>query len=277
MRSRAPKGPLLAAITINNIDSAMAYTKYEDVNQVLEKMVAGIKDITGDNLVGIYLHGSLALGDFDPDNSDIDFMVVLREKLSDEQVERMGEMHQQLIDSGEEWGKKLEGSYVTMEQLKSEEPPFDSRPYLNEKTFYPAADYGYEWVLEKYAVREKGIGLYGPEPKEVIERVEVDDVLAAVRRIFQDNWEPMLLDPKKLESDWYQPYAILTLCRIMYAVEKGKIGSKQEAAGWVIENFGDRWRDVVDLALKWKRGDSFGQVGDVLSMIKYVGDFIKNK
>lgn len=255
----------------------MEYTKYDDVNRVLEKLVTGIKTILGDNLVGIYLHGSLALGDFDPQTSDVDFMVVVKEKLTDEQVEQIQKMHQGLIDSDQKWGKKLEGSYLTLEQLKSEEPPFEPRPYLNEKNFYPAADYGYEWVLEKYAVREKGIVLVGEEPKNIIDRVEVDDVLKAVKRIFEENWEPMLLDPQKLENDWYRPYAILTLCRIMYAIEKGKVGSKQEAAGWVMENFGDRWRDVVDMARKWKRGDSFGRVDDVLSMVRYVGDFIRNK
>lgn len=36
----------------------------------------------GDNLVGIYLHGSLAMGCFNPSKSDIDLLVVIKEKMT---------------------------------------------------------------------------------------------------------------------------------------------------------------------------------------------------
>lgn len=245
------------------------------VIDILEELTNQVKEIIGDNLVGIYLHGSLALGDFDPATSDIDFMVVVNNSLDDQTVEKIKQMHQSLIEGENEWGKKLEGSYLTVEQLKSAEPPFDPRPYINEKNFYSAADYGYEWVLEKYVVREKGVVLSGPDPKEIIDRVEVDEVIAAVKIMFAENWLPILTNSKKLETEWYQPYTILTLCRMMYTVEKGKIGSKREAAEWAIKNFGDRWGDLVDLARNWRRGDSFDQQNKILPMIDFVRDFLK--
>jgi len=253
----------------------MSYTKYDDVNEVLEKLVGGVQKILGDNLIGIYLHGSLALGDFDLANSDVDFMVVIKNKLTDAQIDRIEKMHNDLIADENGWGKKLEGSYLTQEQLKSFEPPFEPRPYLNEKDFYRAADYGQEWILEKYAVRECGITLFGPDPKELIERVEVDDVVVAVKNIFQENWLPMLTNPQKLENDWYQPYAILTLCRVMYVTEKGKMGSKQEAAAWALDNFGDRWGDLLELARHWQRGEKFERINDVLQFLQFVKDYLK--
>ena len=43
-----------------------------DTQGVLDQAVDLFKEELGDNLVGIYLHGSLAMGRFNPDTSDID-------------------------------------------------------------------------------------------------------------------------------------------------------------------------------------------------------------
>ena len=40
------------------------------------------RQILGDNLTGIYIHGSLAFGCFHWDTSDIDFIVVVKEDLA---------------------------------------------------------------------------------------------------------------------------------------------------------------------------------------------------
>lgn len=250
-------------------------TEYNDVNKVLDELVDKLQQLLGKNMLAFYVHGSMALGDFDPATSDIDFMVVIEKKLIDKEIEQIEKLHQQLIAGDNEWGRKLEGSYITKDQLQSKEPPVEPRPYLNEKNFYSGAEYGYEWVLEKYVVREKGLVLFGPAPDEFIDRVEVDEVIEAVKKIFEENWQPMLTDAKKLESEWYRPYTILTLCRILYTAEKGKIGSKREAAEWVMENFGDRWGDMVQLAVQWKRGDGFGDIGKIIKMVGFVGDFLK--
>lgn len=51
----------------------------------LNDFVAAAKEIIGEQLTGIYLHGSLAMGCFNPDKSDIDLIMVIEEGISDEQ------------------------------------------------------------------------------------------------------------------------------------------------------------------------------------------------
>ena len=43
---------------------------------LLDKFTHAVKEITGEKLTGIYLHGSLAMGCFHPEKSDIDLIVV---------------------------------------------------------------------------------------------------------------------------------------------------------------------------------------------------------
>ena len=45
---------------------------------MLDKIVETSKDIIGEELTGIYLHGSLAMGCFHPDKSDIDLILVIK-------------------------------------------------------------------------------------------------------------------------------------------------------------------------------------------------------
>ena len=47
----------------------------------LEELVARLRRIAGDRLVGIWLMGSAALGDFDPSRSDLDVQAVTTERL----------------------------------------------------------------------------------------------------------------------------------------------------------------------------------------------------
>ncbi len=59
-----------------------AYPK--SIQSLLNRIVEGFRHILGGNLVGIYLHGSLAMGGFNPRTSDIDFLIVLKAPLKPE-------------------------------------------------------------------------------------------------------------------------------------------------------------------------------------------------
>src|SRR5579872_4704845 len=51
----------------------------ELVKAQVVRLCGGLIDALADNLVGIYLHGSLTMGCFHPERSDIDLLVVVRE------------------------------------------------------------------------------------------------------------------------------------------------------------------------------------------------------
>lgn len=46
-----------------------------EINDLISTFVDSTKDILGENLVGVYLHGSLAMGCFNPQRSDIDLII----------------------------------------------------------------------------------------------------------------------------------------------------------------------------------------------------------
>lgn len=53
-----------------------ARTPYPEVDAPLRQSFGEVRERLGRHFVGMYLYGSLAAGDFAPDSSDIDFLVV---------------------------------------------------------------------------------------------------------------------------------------------------------------------------------------------------------
>jgi len=47
---------------------------YLDVHHLLQALLGGVQRLLGDWFVGLYLGGLLAVGDFDPQYNDIDFL-----------------------------------------------------------------------------------------------------------------------------------------------------------------------------------------------------------
>src|SRR5512139_2679143 len=87
-------------------------TKYPEVNKILDLLLTSISQVLGNQLVGMYLYGSLSSGDFDPETSDIDFLVVTTSTLPDKTIADLEAMHHRLWNSGQKWAGKLEGSYI---------------------------------------------------------------------------------------------------------------------------------------------------------------------
>lgn len=51
---------------------------YPDVDAVLHTLLASARSVLRDHFIGLYLSGSLASGDFNPQTSDIDFLELIR-------------------------------------------------------------------------------------------------------------------------------------------------------------------------------------------------------
>jgi predicted nucleotidyltransferase len=90
----------------------------------LSKISRAISGILGDNFIGFYVMGSFVMGDWDPERSDIDFMVVTKKALSKDEAIRIGRLHDALLKSDVGW--KLDGAYIYLQQLQEKR--------FNEKT-----------------------------------------------------------------------------------------------------------------------------------------------
>ena len=72
--------------------SKKSLTPYSELDATLKGHAETLKEVLRKNLIGFYLTGSLAIGDFDL-TSDIDFIVVTERQLSDTDVKEVQKAH----------------------------------------------------------------------------------------------------------------------------------------------------------------------------------------
>ena len=69
---------------------------YAGVDRVLRLLTAGLDDVLGDQLVALYLTGSLSYGGFDPGSSDIDLLALLERPITSDQRNSLRTLHEQI-------------------------------------------------------------------------------------------------------------------------------------------------------------------------------------
>lgn len=246
-------------------------TKYPEINKILDLLLTNISQVLGNQLVGMYLYGSLASGDFDLETSDIDFLVVTTSTLPDKTITDLETMHHRIWNSGLKWAARLEGSYIPRRDIRRHDPRSGPCPTVNEGRFY-LDKRGSDWIIQRHIIREQGIILAGPDPKTLIDPVNATDIRRAVKGVLNEWWFPMLEDPTWLREHGseYHAYAILTMCRALYSLENGTIVSKPVAARWVQEKLGGDWSKVIEQALLAQKpgSEQFRLYGNALQLIR---------
>lgn len=224
-------------------------TPYPEVNTILQELYSRVTKSLGSRLIGMYLDGSLANGDFDED-SDIDFVIVTDKEISGELFLELKAMHERLAKIDSPFAVQLEGSYISLQGLRHYDP---------EHALYPNIERGHGetlkmvnhndwWIIHRYILHERGITLIGPAPQTLIDPVSPDDLRRAMLSIL-DGWATDILhNPDLMNSRGYQSYVVLSLCRILYTLQHGDVVSKPVAAQWAKEAFDTQWVSLIERA-----------------------------
>ena len=244
-------------------------TPFEDVNALLARLLADVRAILGDRLVGLYLYGSLSSGGFDPDSSDVDFLVVTDGALREPDLDALREMHEGLARSGLPYATELEGSYIPAHALRKYDPDDSRHPSMGIDWDFGIVSHGHQWVLEGELVRTRGVRVAGPPPASLIDPATPDVLRDAALHILRDFWSKQLDGAEWLRPRNYQAFAILTMCRAMHTVEHGKVISKSEAARWARGALDPEWAPLVDRALAWRHERDDAPLDETMAFIRH--------
>jgi predicted nucleotidyltransferase len=247
-------------------------TPYADVNAVLYELLTAVNSVLSEHFVGLYLYGSLASGDFNPETSDIDFLVVTTDEIPSEQIAELEAMHKRLWASDLKWAQKLEGAYIPQHDTRRHGLNNLPRPCLNEGNFYLAPQ-GSDWVIQRHIIREQGVVLAGPDPQTLIDPVTTEDIRWSTLTYLHGWWAPMVDAPKRLHSSEYQAYAIVTMCRTLYTLQHGTIASKPVSAQWAQERLDEAWTGLIEQALAWRPGVEMDRFDEAVDFIRYTVAF----
>lgn len=220
------------------------------LNSITNRMVEKSREILGDNLVGIYLHGSAVMGCFNEKKSDIDFIVVVNAAVANEVKRQYMDMVVELNADAPKKGIEL--SVVKREVCKSfvYPTPFElhfSNAHLQWYQTNPA-DYvekmnGVDKDLAAHftIIYHRGKCLYGEEIKDVFAEVSREFYFDSIWSDIENAAEEIAANPT---------YMILNLCRVLAYRKDGVILSKREGGSWGIDNVPERYHSLILQALE---------------------------
>ncbi len=210
-------------------------------------VVGIVRDVLGDNVLGIYLHGSTGTGRTRP-TSDLDILVVIRDPTTVDQRRALVTRIPAVSGSPEPRGRwrPVELNVVRQAAVNPwRYPPerelqygqWDRARYL--AGFVPGPEPEPDLAVLITAALAADRAVVGPSPAALLAPVPPQDL----RRSVVAGVPGLLAD---LEPDTRN--VLLTLARIWFTVATGEIRSKDEAATWAIERGSPEVREVLALA-----------------------------
>ena len=215
-----------------------------DLDAYVEEVAGRVSAVVGDDLVGLYLHGSAAMDAFVPSRSDVDVLVVTRGAL--EEVTKRA-----VADAISEAalpcpGVGLEMSIVTLGSVRtaSDGPPFELHVNTQDHKVVDGAGHaGDPDLVAHFAmVRARGVAVLGPPAVDVIPPVDRSRLL---RSLAEDlAWA--------IDGD-LGGYTVLNACRGLRLAREGVFCSKPEGGRWALDE-GIADANLVGAALRRQAG-----------------------
>lgn len=209
----------------------------------------------GRRVLGVMLHGSLALGAFTAGRSDVDLLVVVDRPLSDEEIMGLRGVGDSLTG---EAPVRVDLRVVTrsVAAAPTQAPPMEAylalqpdRPATMEARVAGEPDL----VVELAMVRAHGVALLGAEPRSMMGTVP-DEWVVEVGDEQLAAWERLTDDAANAEL------MVLTTCRIWRFGVEGVFCSKADAGRWALER--DPSLSAVGQALRQRAGDGAATIDE---------------
>ncbi|RZU12050.1 nucleotidyltransferase-like protein [Kribbella rubisoli] len=185
----------------------------EAVQQLLDGFVTSVREVAA--VEAVWLHGSLALGDYQLGRSDLDVIVVT----SSPPPPAVADVHRQLIRNSP-LAAKLHCSYMTdLADLSVRHPTFAQKRYFDRP-------------VTPVTRRELAIGnrtLFGPTPAELLPATTDEELFAFVRRDLREFWLPATRKRTNWYADIWVDLSLLTLARAHVTLATGDLITKRAA------------------------------------------------
>src|ERR1700730_1309091 len=222
----------------------------------LSLAVKSWRSALGRNLAGVYVHGSLSTGAFNPRTSDIDVLATTRFLTDAPANERIHEVDRAMHGWGDDrWADRLEAAFVPAKALAMSGVPRIAVLELHPEEGFKVQALGSDFTIQKRILREHGISLYGPKIKRIVAPVTNGELREAQIGTLRDWWQPQLEFPGQFLKRAYQAYAVLTMCRALCLLATGEVVTKPEAAAWALRGpYLEPWHALIQSAVAYPGG-----------------------
>ncbi|BCN30921.1 nucleotidyltransferase domain-containing protein [Anaeromicropila herbilytica] len=196
----------------------------------IDTMKNALVSILGDNVVSIYLYGSVAMDDFKLGWSDIDIICFIKHIMSEEQAEELVELRQNLLklDQNNTYFRSFEGAIVSLEEFYNEE--YTRVVYWGTSGQRITNNYVFD-VFSRYELMNDGILLYGNDIRQSL----CLPTYLQLREGVMQHLETIRKHAITTNQSLYSCGWLLDTARCLYTLRTGQVISKTMAGYWALE------------------------------------------
>jgi len=226
----------------------------DHTQNILDKINHSYSDFFGKDLVGIYVHGSLAMGCFNPQSSDIDFLIVVKRSLTLSEKQLLTKSTLRLVADTSE---KLEFSVVTADQLENftYPTPFEfhysdswKQKYIDQTIDLEITKCDTDLAAHFVITKKCGFVLTGRPIQELFPEIPHKYYLDSIKKDADWSYDNVLKGPN--EGTCKIPhYAVLNFCRVLAFMRESLITSKREGGEWGLLNLPAHYHPIIQEAL----------------------------
>lgn len=190
-----------------------------------------------DLIEGVYIYGSTALGAFEQEKSDIDFLVLLKRTANKQEIDILKDIHIQLTN--ENLGAKLDGMYILKDDIGKTNDNLAPYPYCSDGCLEIGRwdiNHITWWILKEY-----GIVLQGTPIKKLNIATKWEDVYDTLKYNINEYWYSKVKEIRISVSDETVESLTTTICRILYSLENRQIISKKRALEIGLKTLPECW------------------------------------
>lgn len=227
----------------------------QEVIDLLAETVEGFRGRLGGRLVGVYLHGSLAMGCFNPVASDVDVLVIVKGPVATVEREDFARFMLGLAPKAPPKGFGL--SVVQERYLKAFEHPTPYEFYFSNgyAEAYRAGTYDFseaetdaDLAANFILTRERGVCLWGAPVREVFAAVPNAYFLPSIA--CTSEWSLNNVRNGDASGMCRVPtYAVLNFCRAPAFIRDGLFLSKAEGGRWALDTLPAEYHGLILEAL----------------------------
>lgn len=202
----------------------------EGCERSLQAMTNRIAEILRDRGPTVYLYGSLAMNDFRPGWSDIDILVLTREKIGEAQAKRLLDLRQTMLAEEPEnpYYRSFEGGMLSLDGFLHHIP--DTVVYWGTTGQRLTDRYAFDSFCMTELL-ERGVLLRGDDVRGRFAKPSRDELRADVQRHYASIRRYAGTTGRSLYSFGW----LLDISRCLYTLETGKVIAKTAAGEWALK------------------------------------------
>jgi len=218
---------------------------------MINEFVDRVKEILDNNLLSIIISGSVALGGYIYGKGDIDFFVVTKQDMSDNDYEEIIKLHERLR-AGElgPLGIQLEGLYCPLKMME------DPRQYTGLGCYIGTSRKGWKQIsksvmsnIDYLTLRKSGKTFYGEDIANRIFRPSFDELRETIITEIENNIEPAV----KINDIYFSLHLLYLATRSLYTFFNYDVLSKGKSCDWFIEKYPDSpWVSFVKYTSQYR-------------------------